>query len=67
MTPFSDFDLENFEDLLHGEGTWFHVWLARLIAKADSENLERLRVGFPEEVAAYERWMATGDARGDGP
>jgi hypothetical protein len=24
--------------------------------KADSGNLERLRLGFPEEVAAYEHW-----------
>ena len=59
---FSDFDLEHFEDLLYGKGTWFHAWLARLIAKADSANLERLRLGFHEEVAAYERWLGSGNA-----
>jgi len=26
------------------------------VAKADSVNLERLRLGFPDEVAAHERW-----------
>jgi len=61
--PFSPFDLEHFQHLIAGDGTWFHAALARLIAKADTENLARLRLGFPEEVAAYERWFATGDAR----
>jgi len=60
--PFSDFDLENFEDLLLGSGDWFHAYLARLIAKADAMNRERIRLGFPDEVAAFERWQRTGNA-----
>jgi len=60
---FSDYDIEHFEDLLFGEGDWFHAKLARLIAKADSHNLERLREGFPEEVKDFERWRETGSAR----
>lgn len=41
-------------DFLGGDGDWFTAKLVRLIAKADSENRERLRQGFPDEVAAYE-------------
>jgi len=35
---------------------WFTAQLFRLIAKADVQNRERLRKGFPEEVAVYEEW-----------
>ncbi len=38
-------------------GTWFTSHLLRLIAKADTENRERIRLGFPDHVAAYERWL----------
>lgn len=34
----------------------FMTALFTAIAKADSGNLERLRLGFPDEVAAHERW-----------
>lgn len=39
---------------------WFTVRLLGLIAKADLTNRERLKLGFPEEVEAYERWLADG-------
>ena len=35
---------------------WFSAELLRLIAKADTENRERIRYGFPDHVEAYERW-----------
>ena len=41
-----------------GYGDWFTSHLLRLIAKADKENRERIRLGFPDHVAAYERWQA---------
>ena len=57
----SAFDLDDFERLMSARNDWFAADLVRLIAKADRENRERLRAGFPGEVAAFERWYATGD------
>lgn len=37
----------------------FHAILFTLIAKADLENRERLRIGFENEVKAYEDWQKT--------
>ncbi len=54
--PMSQYDKENLGDLLFGEGDWFTAKLLRLISKADSKNLEKLRLGFPEEVEALELW-----------
>lgn len=45
------------ERAMSGKGDWFTSHLLRLIAKADPVNRERLRMGFPDEVAAYERWL----------
>lgn len=39
-----------------GDGTNFHSKLYNLIAKADRWNRERIRLGFPEEVKAFEQW-----------
>lgn len=44
---------------MSGSGTWFTSDLLRLIAKADVDNKSRLRAGFPEHVAAYDRWQAS--------
>lgn len=52
----SPYDKQNIDALLKGEGDWFTAQLLRLISKADISNRERLRLGFPEEVAAFERW-----------
>ncbi len=54
----SGFDREHIGELIFGQGWSFNAELLRLIAHADSENLERIRLGFPEVVAAYEEWSA---------
>jgi len=51
-----DFDREHIGELIAGHGDWFTAQLLRLIAKADFENMAKLRLGFPEEVAAYLEW-----------
>lgn len=53
----SPYDRANISSILAGEGDWFTAKLLRLIAKADSSNKERLRLGFPEEVEAYEAYV----------
>lgn len=35
----------------------FNTRLSELICRADEGNRERLRVGFPVEVAAIEHWL----------
>lgn len=52
----SEYDKAHVEDILHGTGTWFTAELLRLCAKADRNNLELLRLGFPDVVSAYEKW-----------
>jgi len=53
-------DDAHMEEILKGYGDWFSAKLLRLIAKADGQNMERIRLGFPEHVAAYERYVETG-------
>jgi hypothetical protein len=50
----SNYDKNNIGNILCGEGSWFTAKLLRLIRKADSNNLELLRKGFPHEVACVE-------------
>jgi len=52
----SDFDRARMADIVAGMGDWFTAQLLRLCAKADDENLAKLRLGFPEEVQAYLDW-----------
>ncbi len=47
------------EAAMSGRGTWFTSHLLRLIAKADAQNRESIRLGFPEHVAAWDRWQAS--------
>ena len=54
--PMSEYDKQSIERILLGEGDWFGARLLRLIQKADRSNRERLRAGFPEEVAEFEKW-----------
>lgn len=54
--PLSEWDRKNIGAIIAGSGDWFTADLLRLIAKADATNRSKLRVMFPEEVAAYERW-----------
>ena len=53
-----DFDRTHVEEILNNPSahTWFSAQLIRLIAKADDGNRERLRMGFPEHVQAFEDW-----------
>lgn len=41
----------------------FHSGLYSLISKSDPGNRERLRMGFPEEVKAFEGWQNSVDQR----
>jgi hypothetical protein len=56
--PLSEYDRAHIGDLVAGHGDWFTARVLQLCAKADDMNLERLRLGFPNEVAAYETWKA---------
>ena len=47
------------EAAMSGRGDWFTSHLLRLIAKADEENRQKIRLGFPEHVDAWERWQAS--------
>lgn len=38
----------------------FYTLLFRTIAQADGKNLQRLGMGFPEEVHAYKLWTQEG-------
>lgn len=53
----SDFDRARMADILAGMGDWFSADLLRLCAHADRENLERLRIAFPDHVNAYLDWQ----------
>jgi hypothetical protein len=52
----SDYDRANIGNIIAGGGDWFTAQLLRLIAKADKQNREKLRLSFPDEVAAFEAW-----------
>jgi hypothetical protein len=53
----SEYDRAHVGDILRGNGDWFSAHLLRLLAKADRDNREALRLVFPEHVAAYEAWL----------
>ena len=44
------------EAAFSGTGDWFTSHLLRLLVNSDPENTERIRLGFPAHVAAWERW-----------
>lgn len=52
----SQFDIDNVDAIIGGHGSWFTAELLRLIAKADINNRQRLRVAFPDEVHLWESW-----------
>lgn len=57
----SAYDREHIGDLIAnvgGDRDWFTANLLRLIAKADTPHRERLRLAFPAEVEAFEKWQA---------
>lgn len=51
----------NIKEWQHGQ-SHFTARLFTLISGADVRNLERIRTGFPNEVAAYEAWQRHGEA-----
>lgn len=53
----SEFDKAHVSQILLGRGDWFGADLLRLIAHADAENRERLRMSFPAHVELYETWL----------
>lgn len=63
VAQLSDYDRSNVGNIISGEGDWFSAELLRLIAKADVENREQLRVAFPDHVEAYEQWAGFSAAR----
>ena len=50
-------------DLVNGTGkqTNFTTMLIKLIFKADDNNIEQLRLGFPDVVAMVENYRKTGE------
>ena len=56
MTGITEYDRKSVGKILRGHGTWFGAELLRLIAHADLDNREKIRLGFPDYVAAYEAW-----------
>ena len=52
----SDHDRHHIYEILRGDGDWFGAQLIRLIGKADEENREAIRRGFPDFVEAFEMW-----------
>jgi len=62
----SNYDRGSIGNILAGEGDWFTANLLRLIAKADSHNIELLRKGFPEAVEAVEAYRKAPKRPNDG-
>lgn len=55
----SEFDRESIEHILKnpkGDADWFGAHVIRLVSRADLWQLERIRIIYPEHVAAYEEW-----------
>jgi hypothetical protein len=42
---------------------WFSAQLFRLIHKADPNNRNRLRAGYPDHVRVFEEWYTSEDER----
>lgn len=57
MLRVSDYDRTRMDQIMMGEGDSFSRQLLRLIAKADGENRESIRKGFPDHVALYTDWV----------
>ena len=58
FSDMSNYDLQNIGSILAGEGSWFNAHLLRLIAKADSHNIELLRKSFPYQVNCVEAYRS---------
>jgi len=62
----SEHDRAHIDDIIGGHGDWFTAQLLRLCAKADPRNLEKIRLGFPEVVEAFEKWKYQDVTPGEG-
>jgi hypothetical protein len=61
----SDYDRAHIGELVGGQGDWFTARLMHLIGHADLRNRARIRIAFPEEMAAFDEWYnATRDEKG---
>jgi hypothetical protein len=62
--PISEVEREAMDDIIadtHAtKYNWFTCHLLRLIAKADFENRQKLRLAYPDEVKAFEQWYIRG-------
>lgn len=57
----SDNDKGRIRDIVYkGYGDWFDAILIRLISRADTKNIERLRAIYPLVVELYEEWCING-------
>ena len=59
LSTMSNYDRQKIPEILAGEGTWFGAHLLRLIAKADQNNIELIRKGFPDQVKAVEDYRTS--------
>lgn len=55
MSQMSEYDRTHVGEVM-ATGSWFTARLFHLIQSADRTNRERIRVAFPDEVAAFEAW-----------
>ena len=62
--PITEIERENMDAIIADTSgrkwNWFTCHLLRLIARADMGNRSKLRLGFPDEVKAYEQWYIRG-------
>ena len=64
FTPMSAYDRANVGRLISDPGCdWFTARLLRLLCVCDPERRERIRLGFPEEVAAWEAYQRSNDGQ----
>lgn len=56
----SKHDEEMIDEIMQGYGDWFTAQLLRLLQKADSQNIAKMRQCYPDVVDLYEKWMREG-------
>ena len=55
----NDYDVKNIGNMIREPEhfAWFTCHVIRLIAKADETNREKIRLAYPDHVAAFEHWQ----------
>ena len=56
MSKMSEYDRTHVGEIIR-KGDWFTARLFQMFQVSDPDNIERFRVGFPDEVAAWEAWL----------